>query len=231
MSGKKIIAVAGATGAQGGGLVRSILAEKDGEFAVRAITRDPSSPQARALAAAGAEVVARGHRRHRGGGAGLCRRARRLLRDVLLEPFLARPGAGRSPLAGRCRAAGRSASRHLVDARGLASVGRARRPAHADADGQLQGAALRREGRDGRVLPRDRRADHLPADLVLLGQPDPLRHGPEGGPRRPAVLRAADGRAAVARHRGGRHRPLRARDLQARRASSPAGRSASPAST
>ena len=55
---KKIIAVAGATGAQGGGLVRSILADPGGEFAVRAITRDPGSPKARALAAAGAEVVA-----------------------------------------------------------------------------------------------------------------------------------------------------------------------------
>jgi uncharacterized protein YbjT (DUF2867 family) len=55
---RKIIAVAGATGAQGGGLVRSILAEPGGEFAVRAITRDVASPKARALAAAGAEVVA-----------------------------------------------------------------------------------------------------------------------------------------------------------------------------
>ncbi len=58
MSAKKVIAVAGATGAQGGGLVRSILADKGGEFSVRAITRDPASPQARVLAAAGAEVVA-----------------------------------------------------------------------------------------------------------------------------------------------------------------------------
>jgi uncharacterized protein YbjT (DUF2867 family) len=55
---KKIIAVVGATGAQGGGLVRSILADPQGEFAVRAITRDPQSDKARALAAAGAEVVA-----------------------------------------------------------------------------------------------------------------------------------------------------------------------------
>jgi uncharacterized protein YbjT (DUF2867 family) len=57
-SSRKIIAVVGATGAQGGGLVRSILADPGGEFAVRAITRDPDSPKARALAAAGAEVVA-----------------------------------------------------------------------------------------------------------------------------------------------------------------------------
>ncbi|PCI39642.1 MAG: nucleoside-diphosphate sugar epimerase [Elusimicrobia bacterium] len=54
---KKIIAVIGATGAQGGGLVRAILNDKDGEFSVRAITRDPNSDKAKALAAAGAEVV------------------------------------------------------------------------------------------------------------------------------------------------------------------------------
>ena len=58
MTQKKIIAVVGATGAQGGGLARSILADPDGEFAVRAITRDPNSDKARALAEAGAEVVA-----------------------------------------------------------------------------------------------------------------------------------------------------------------------------
>ncbi|HEX5648482.1 MAG TPA: NmrA/HSCARG family protein [Steroidobacteraceae bacterium] len=57
-SSKKIIAVVGATGSQGGGLARSILADPGGEFAVRAITRDPQSDKARALAAAGAEVVA-----------------------------------------------------------------------------------------------------------------------------------------------------------------------------
>jgi uncharacterized protein YbjT (DUF2867 family) len=57
MSEKKIIAVVGATGAQGGGLVRAILADTSGEFAVRAITRDVSSAKARALLAAGAEVV------------------------------------------------------------------------------------------------------------------------------------------------------------------------------
>jgi uncharacterized protein YbjT (DUF2867 family) len=58
MSDKKIIAVLGATGAQGGGLVRSILADKNGPFRARALTRDVKSDKARALAAAGAEVVA-----------------------------------------------------------------------------------------------------------------------------------------------------------------------------
>ena len=55
---KKIIAVCGATGAQGGGLARAIVADPAGEFAVRALTRNPESAKARELAAAGAEVVA-----------------------------------------------------------------------------------------------------------------------------------------------------------------------------
>lgn len=55
---KKIIAVVGATGAQGGGLVRAILADQGGDFAVRAITRKPDSDAARALARQGADVVA-----------------------------------------------------------------------------------------------------------------------------------------------------------------------------
>jgi uncharacterized protein YbjT (DUF2867 family) len=58
MGNKQIITVFGATGAQGGGLVRSILEDRDGPFAVRAVTRDTKSDAARALAAAGAEVVA-----------------------------------------------------------------------------------------------------------------------------------------------------------------------------
>jgi len=58
MTDKKIIAVVGATGAQGGGLVRAILHDPSGGFAVRAITRDADSEAAQALAAQGAEVVA-----------------------------------------------------------------------------------------------------------------------------------------------------------------------------
>jgi uncharacterized protein YbjT (DUF2867 family) len=58
MSDRKIIAVVGATGAQGGGLVRAILADPDAGFAARAITRDPDSDRARELARLGAEVVA-----------------------------------------------------------------------------------------------------------------------------------------------------------------------------
>ena len=54
---KKTIAVVGATGAQGGGLVRAILADPSGGFAARAITRDDSSEKAKALGTQGAELV------------------------------------------------------------------------------------------------------------------------------------------------------------------------------
>jgi uncharacterized protein YbjT (DUF2867 family) len=58
MADKKIIAVLGATGTQGGGLCRAILDDPSGGFACRAITRDPTKDAAKALASRGAEVVA-----------------------------------------------------------------------------------------------------------------------------------------------------------------------------
>ncbi|MGD0126591.1 MAG: NmrA/HSCARG family protein [Terriglobia bacterium] len=58
MANKKTIAVVGATGAQGGGLVRAILNDPQGGFAVRAVTRDVNSDKAKKLAQLGAEVVA-----------------------------------------------------------------------------------------------------------------------------------------------------------------------------
>ena len=58
MTDKKIIAVIGATGQQGGGLACAILEDPAGQFAVRAITRRPDSDAAKALADRGAEVVA-----------------------------------------------------------------------------------------------------------------------------------------------------------------------------
>jgi uncharacterized protein YbjT (DUF2867 family) len=57
MAEKKVIAVVGATGAQGGGLARAILADHDGPFAVRGLTRNAGSDAARELAAQGVEVV------------------------------------------------------------------------------------------------------------------------------------------------------------------------------
>ncbi|HEY8370126.1 MAG TPA: NmrA/HSCARG family protein [Thermodesulfobacteriota bacterium] len=58
MAERKIIAVAGATGAQGSGLVRAILADAGGGFAARALTRNVDSDRARELSKLGAEVVA-----------------------------------------------------------------------------------------------------------------------------------------------------------------------------
>ncbi len=57
MKTEKIIAVVGATGSQGGGLVRAILNDPEKEFKVRAITRDSASDKARELKNSGAEVV------------------------------------------------------------------------------------------------------------------------------------------------------------------------------
>jgi uncharacterized protein YbjT (DUF2867 family) len=53
----KIITVFGATGAQGGGLARSILSDSERRFRLRAVTRKPDSAAARALASAGAEIL------------------------------------------------------------------------------------------------------------------------------------------------------------------------------
>jgi len=58
MSEPRIIAVVGATGAQGGGLARAILAQPESGFRVRALTRKPDGDQAQVLAAAGADIVA-----------------------------------------------------------------------------------------------------------------------------------------------------------------------------
>jgi uncharacterized protein YbjT (DUF2867 family) len=58
MPDKKIITVLGATGAQGGGVVRAIVNDPSGGFAARAVTRDVNCAKARELAGLGAEVVA-----------------------------------------------------------------------------------------------------------------------------------------------------------------------------
>jgi uncharacterized protein YbjT (DUF2867 family) len=57
MADKKIIAVLGSTGSQGGGLCRAILADASGDFACRAVTRDPGKDKAKTLASGGAQVV------------------------------------------------------------------------------------------------------------------------------------------------------------------------------
>jgi uncharacterized protein YbjT (DUF2867 family) len=76
---QSVVTVFGATGAQGGGLARAILADPERRFAVRAVTRRPDSAPARALAQAGAQVVAADlddaasvHRALRGARAAYC---------------------------------------------------------------------------------------------------------------------------------------------------------------
>jgi uncharacterized protein YbjT (DUF2867 family) len=58
MSLKPLIAVFGATGAQGGGLAHALLRDAERPFRVRAVTRRPGSDAARALAEQGAEIFA-----------------------------------------------------------------------------------------------------------------------------------------------------------------------------
>lgn len=57
---KQTIVVFGATGKQGGSIVKAILADPKAasQFHVKAVTRDPTKGSAKALAALGAEVVA-----------------------------------------------------------------------------------------------------------------------------------------------------------------------------
>ncbi len=57
MDEKRIIAVAGATGAQGSSLCRAILHDRNGGYRVRALTRNPGSDKAKELERLGAEVV------------------------------------------------------------------------------------------------------------------------------------------------------------------------------
>jgi uncharacterized protein YbjT (DUF2867 family) len=54
---KKIIAVVGATGAQGGGVCRAVLTDAGGGYRVRALTRNAGSEKAKELKKLGAEVV------------------------------------------------------------------------------------------------------------------------------------------------------------------------------
>lgn len=62
----KIITVFGATGNQGGSVVKTILADAtlSKEFKIRGITRDVSKPAAQALAKQGVEMAVVGHHSH-----------------------------------------------------------------------------------------------------------------------------------------------------------------------
>lgn len=53
----KLITVFGATGAQGGSVIRSLLANTSKSFTLRGITRNPDSASAKELSSSGVEVV------------------------------------------------------------------------------------------------------------------------------------------------------------------------------
>ncbi|CAE6488257.1 unnamed protein product [Rhizoctonia solani] len=55
MGPKRVIAICGATGTQGGSVINYL--QRDGTFAIRALTRKPLSPRAKELADSGVEVV------------------------------------------------------------------------------------------------------------------------------------------------------------------------------
>ena len=232
MADKKIIAVVGATGAQGGGLVARH-PERPGRRLRRA--RDHPGRQAPtrrrnwrgwAPRSSRADVDDRRASKRAFAGPTAPTASRSSGRTSRPRRSWPRPG----PWPRRRRHAGPQA-RHLVHARGHAQVGAAERQPHADADGQVQGAALRRQGRGQPVLHRPRRARHVPADLVLLGQLHLLRHGPEEGPGRQAGHHAAAW--ATRSSRASRPRTsASAPTASSRRAASTSARpSASPAST
>jgi uncharacterized protein YbjT (DUF2867 family) len=60
MSAKKVLVIFGATGGQGGSVIKSILADPKAaqQFQIRAVTRDVSKPAAKDLESKGCETVA-----------------------------------------------------------------------------------------------------------------------------------------------------------------------------
>jgi uncharacterized protein YbjT (DUF2867 family) len=148
-----VLAVVGATGAQGGGLVRAILADPQKRFAARALTRNPSADKARALAELGAEVVAADlddaaslERAFAGAHGIYC--VTNFWEHFSPEKELAQAGA-------MARAAQRSGAAHVIwstleDTRQWVPLDDDRMPT---LHGQVQGAALRRQGGGRRDLP------------------------------------------------------------------------------
>jgi nucleoside-diphosphate-sugar epimerase len=173
---KKIIAVVGATGAQGGGLVRAILADPAGPFTARALTRNPDAARARELAVQGVEVVEadlddEGSLRQAFDGAYGAFVVTNFWAQRTPEEEKARTRAemelAQAAAAARAAKAG-TAARGVVHPRGHPAALRATRQRRPDHPGQLQGSEFRREGRGERVLHRTRSADHLPVDDLLL---------------------------------------------------------------
>ena len=217
MPDKKIIAVIGATGAQGGGLVRAILADTPG-----ALRRAGDHPQARFRTRRGRSPRSASRSWP---ATPTTRRASTAPSPAPTAPSASRTSGSTSRPSARARRRrrwraprARPASQHVVwstleDTRKRVP---ARRPAAADAARQVQGAALRFQGRGGRVFADEAAPTTLPAGRVLLGQLHLLRHGSAQGRRRQPRARAAARRRQAAGHRGRGHRQVRLRHLPAR---------------
>ena len=193
MADKKIIAVLGSTGSQGSGLVSAILADPNGGFAVRAITRDPGKDKAKAMAAKGARSRQGRSRRRREPEEGVRRRVRRVRRHQLLGALLRREG--NQPQAQehrRGRQGRRREARHLVDARGHAQADEARRQADADAAGQVPVPHFDAKAEANAYFAGA--ADDVLHGVVLLGQPVPVRPGAEEERQGRLQLGVPDGR-------------------------------------
>ena len=213
----KTIAVVGAAGATGGGLARAILADPEGGYSCRAITRTPDSAAARTLADRGATVV------------------RADLDDVdsLISAFDGAYGAfcltsffehfdaerEATQAANLARAAATAGVRHAIwstaeDTRRRYPLDR--RP-DADAAGPVQGAAVGREVRRRCAVRRGRRPYDVPTHPVPLGGLGVRARSPAARTGRRAHRGDADRRRAVARHRRRGHRPVRVRGVPRRR--------------
>ena len=214
MAKKKIIAVVGATGAQGGGLVRAILSDESGGFTARAITRDVNSDKAKELAKLGAEVVAADvddveslKRAFRGAYGAYC-----------VTFFWAHfsPEKELAEATHMAQAAKHAGLEHVIwstleDTRQWVPLSDNRMPTLM---GKYKVPHFDAKGEANHVFTDLGLPDDLPADIVLLGQLDLLRHGPQEGAGRQAGHHDAHGRQEAAGHRRRGHRPMRLRHLQ-----------------
>ncbi len=169
MAEKKIIAVVGATGAQGNGLVKAIQNDPSGGFAARALTRDPNSAKAKELAALGAEVMAA----NVDDPASMKKAFQGAYGAYCVTFFWDHFSVDKEIAEARSMAesAKQNGLQHVIwstleDTRKWMKLSDDRMPT---LQGEVQGAALRRQRRSRQYFCRAGRADHVDAHLLLLG--------------------------------------------------------------